>query len=147
MSWETDAKYILRMLDDFDRRLKFQERLETPAIGDWTSYTPTVTYYGGTTDPDSTVKSFRYARIGNTVFFTGLLTITVGSGDRTYFHVTLPIASANNGWAGSASPNFSGENSVAAAYGHAGLLRVYTGDMSGVSSTWYLRVSCAYEAG
>lgn len=35
MSWETDAKYILRMLDDFDKRLKFQERLETPVIGEF----------------------------------------------------------------------------------------------------------------
>ena len=35
MSWETDAKHILRMLDDFDKRLKFQERLETPVIGEF----------------------------------------------------------------------------------------------------------------
>jgi len=33
MSWETDAKYILRMLDDFDRRLQFQERLESGGVG------------------------------------------------------------------------------------------------------------------
>ena len=105
MSWETDAKYILRMLDDFDRRLKFQERLETPAIGDWTSYTPTITYFGGTTDPTSTSKSFRYTKFGKLIVLNGLLTIVVGPGNRTYMHITLPIASANNGWAGSASPN------------------------------------------
>ena len=146
MSWETDAKYILRMLDDFDKRLKFQERLDAMNHTDWTSYTPTITYYGGTTDPDSTVKAFEYAQSGNIVFVNGLLTINVGSGNRTYFHVTLPITSANNNWSASAAPNFSGGASVAAAYGHAGLLRVYCGDMSGTSATWYLRISAFYEA-
>lgn len=142
---ETDLINIMERLERVEKRVGFQERLESGGI--WQSWTPTVTYFGGTTDPTSTSKSFRYTKFGKLIVINGLLTIVVGPGNRTYMHITLPIASANNDWAGSASPNFSGGNSVAAAYGHAGLLRVYTGDMSGVSSTWYLRVSCAYEAG
>ena len=81
MSWETDAKYILRMLDDFDRRLKFQERLETPVIGDWTSYTPSWT--ATTTNPSigNGTLSGEYLQIGNIVH----VALTMRAGSTTTF--------------------------------------------------------------
>ena len=60
MSWETDAKYILRMLDDFDRRLKFQERLETPSVI-WSSYTPVATF-SASVSPSNYNASESYAK-------------------------------------------------------------------------------------
>ena len=94
MSWETDAKYILRMLDDFDKRLKFQERLETPVIGDWTSYTPSWT--ATTTNPSigNGTLSGEYLQIGNIVHVALTMragsTTTFGSGDWLFNYPVPP---------------------------------------------------------
>ena len=104
MSYETDMKYLLSEIESIKNRLRFQERLETPSISPWTTYTPTITYSGGTTDPDSeTIDNAEYIRIGNFVYFAVRVSYTRGAGNRTTTIVSLPIEAgqtqiALSGW-------------------------------------------------
>ncbi len=61
------------------------------------SYTPTVTYAGGTTNPTSMAVSFEFSIVGNQVLVIGTCTLTRGSGDRTYTFFTKPIPSQKFG--------------------------------------------------
>ena len=58
----------------------------------WTSWTPTITYLGGTTNPTSlSVISARYSRVGKTTTVTLVGSLTRGAGDRTDILFTLPF--------------------------------------------------------
>ena len=60
-------------------------------LGMWSDWTPTITYYYGTTDPTSTViNTARYSKIGRVVYFNVELDITRGSGDRQAMTISLP---------------------------------------------------------
>ena len=66
-------------------------------VGVWQSWTPTVTYDGGTTNPTSHLFSWsQYARIGNVVFYYFLLNITRGSGYRTIVYISTPTKARNH---------------------------------------------------
>ena len=58
----------------------------------WFSYTSTVTYVGGTTDPTSLTVEMKFSVIGKLVFIRLISTLMRGSGDRTYIVHTLPIS-------------------------------------------------------
>ena len=55
------------------------------------SYTPTVTYVGGSTDPTSITTTFHFSINGSLVSVIGTGYLTRGSGDRTYTTFTLPF--------------------------------------------------------
>lgn len=58
----------------------------------WASWSPSITYYGGATNPTSTsVAQARYVQFGKTVMFFLKLNITRGSGDRSQANITLPV--------------------------------------------------------
>lgn len=62
-------------------------------VGTWTTWTPTVTYGGGTTDPTSYEFSYAYyARINDCVFYMFLINITRGSGNRTVIYLSSPTS-------------------------------------------------------
>lgn len=59
--------------------------------GIWTSWTPVITYSGGSTDPTSlTTSSARYSVIGEICHVFIAATLVRGSGDRTQTQFTLP---------------------------------------------------------
>lgn len=64
-------------------------------LGEWDTYTATVSYGGGTTDPDSETKNTAYCRVGDVIHFAIYIDITQGSGDRTTTSVSLPVTAAN----------------------------------------------------
>jgi hypothetical protein len=99
----------------------------------WQNYTPTVTYGGGATDPDSeTVNYCKYLKVGNTLMYHVYITVTRGSGDRTYTQFTVPVAPAQNEIAGSAvtSVTAGGINFVEGCYLSSGKLTVLHGTMT-----------------
>ena len=55
------------------------------------SYTPTVTYAGGSTDPTSITTTFHFSINGSLVSVIGTGYLTRGSGDRTFTAFTLPF--------------------------------------------------------
>lgn len=70
------------------------ESLRTNVIypGIWQSWTSTVAYAGGTTDPTSlTVNYARYTIVGKILSFFINGALIRGTGDRTYITFTLPI--------------------------------------------------------
>ena len=97
MARETDLMNLMNRIESLESRIRFLSRLETLNYTDWTSYTPTVTYAGGTTDPTGITTDFHYAIIGNVLFILGSGYLTRGSGDQTYTRFTLPIAVSESG--------------------------------------------------
>ena len=68
----------------------------------WQDWTPTVTWFGGTTDPTSSTLAYaKYVVIGKMVTINVVCTVVIGSGNRIYAQFTLPINSVVNGLCGS----------------------------------------------
>jgi len=81
-----------------DRIKKLEREVERLRVkespGAWTSWTPTVTFDGGTTDPSSTTKQYaRYTTIGKIVIATADYLFGTG-GDMTQYKFTLPLTPA-----------------------------------------------------
>ena len=69
--------------------------------GTWQSYTPSLSWSGGTTDPKSATFDYaKYTRIGKMVTVQIILTVVRGSGNRAYATIGLPINSSVLGLAG-----------------------------------------------
>jgi hypothetical protein len=63
--------------------------------GGWITYSPTLTFAGGTTDPSAiTLHHARYTRIGKTVMVSVNYQLAAG-GNHTTYMITLPITPAN----------------------------------------------------
>ena len=59
------------------------------------SYTPTVTYVGGTTNPTSITTNFQFSINGKTLTVNGYGALTLGAGNRTFTIFTLPITTTS----------------------------------------------------
>ena len=69
--------------------------------GTWQSYTPSLSWTGGTTDPTSATFDYaKYTQIGKMVTVQFILTVVRGSGDRVFATIGLPINSSVHGLAG-----------------------------------------------
>jgi hypothetical protein len=69
--------------------------------GTWQSYTPSLSWSGGTTNPTSATFDYaKYMRIGKMVTVQIKLTVKRGSGNRTYATIGLPINASVHGLAG-----------------------------------------------
>ena len=69
--------------------------------GTWQSYTPSLSWSDGTTDPTSATFDYaKYMQIGKMVTVQIILTVKRGSGNRVYATIGLPINSSVNGLAG-----------------------------------------------
>jgi len=106
-------------------------------IGAWASWTPTITWFGGTTDPTSfTVSSARYVTVGNLVFCMLRGSLTRGSGDRSYLSLTAPVTISNLA-AGSAHHNINGNDFISAPlYSTSGKVSIFTGTMTKDGYIW-----------
>ena len=106
-------------------------------IGAWASWTPTITWVGGTTDPTSfTVSSARYVTVGNLVFCMLRGSLTRGSGDRSYLSLTAPVTISNLA-AGSAHHNINGNDFISAPlYSTSGKVSIFTGTMTKDGYIW-----------
>ena len=106
-------------------------------IGAWASWTPTITWSGGTTDPTSfTVSSARYVTVGNLVFCMLRGSLTRGSGDRSYLSLTAPVTISNLA-AGSAHHNINGNDFISAPlYSTSGKVSIFTGTMTKDGYIW-----------
>ena len=106
-------------------------------IGAWASWTPTITWSGGTTDPTSfTVLSARYVTVGNLVFCTLRGSLTRGSGDRSYLSLTAPVTISNLA-SGSAHHNINGNDFISAPlYSQSGKVSIFTGTMTKDGYIW-----------
>ena len=106
-------------------------------IGAWASWTPTITWTGGTTDPTSlTVSSARYVTVGNLVFCMLRGSLTRGSGDRSYLSLTAPVTISNLA-AGSAHHNINGNDFISAPlYSTSGKVSIFTGTMTKDGYIW-----------
>jgi hypothetical protein len=70
----------------------------------WKSWTPTLSYAGGTTNPTSATKVFaKYYQVGKLVIVQIYYTYVRGSGDRTITTFTLPVTAAADRMSGAAS--------------------------------------------
>lgn len=106
-------------------------------IGAWDSWTPTITWAGGTTDPTSfTISAARYVTVGNLVFCMLRGSLTRGSGDRSYLSLTAPVTISNLA-AGSAHHNINGNNFISAPlYSTSGKVSIFTGTMTKDGYIW-----------
>lgn len=106
-------------------------------IGAWDSWTPTITWVGGTTDPTSfTISAARYVTVGNLVFCMLRGSLTRGSGDRSYLSLTAPVTISNLA-AGSAHHNINGNNFISAPlYSTSGKVSIFTGTMTKDGYIW-----------
>ena len=69
------------------------ERLKTgDGIGVWTSWTPVITYSGGSTDPDTLTATAVYLNVGEIVYFAIYGSLTRDTGDRTTIKFSVPTA-------------------------------------------------------
>lgn len=111
--------------------------------GGWQSWTPTITWAGGTTDPTSfTVLSARYVTVGNLVFCTLRGSLTRGSGDRSYLSLTAPVTISNMA-SGSAHHNINGNDFVVAPlYSQSGKVTIF---MDTMTKDGYIWASWFYE--
>ena len=106
-------------------------------IGAWASWTPTITWSGGTTDPTSfTVSSARYVTVGNLVFCALRGSLTRGSGDRSYLSLTAPVTISNLA-SGSAHHGINGTGFVLAPlYSQSGKVTIFTDTMTKDGYIW-----------
>jgi len=110
-------------------------------IGAWASWTPTITWAGGTTDPTSfTILAARYVTVGNLVFCMLRGSLTRGSGDRSYLSLTAPVTISNMA-SGSAHHNINGNGFVLAPlYSESGKVTIFMGTMTKdgyIWATWF----------
>jgi hypothetical protein len=103
----------------------------------WFSWTPTITWVGGTTDPTSfTILAARYVTVGNLVFCMLRGSLTRGSGDRSYLSLTAPVTISNMA-SGSAHHNINGNEFVLAPlYSESGKVSIFTGTMTKDGYIW-----------
>jgi hypothetical protein len=108
-----------------------------PLYSAWASWTPTITWSGGTTDPTSfTVLSARYVTVGKLVFCTLRGSLTRGSGDRSYLSLTAPVTISNLA-SGSAHHNINGNDFISAPlYPQSGKVSIFTGTMTKDGYIW-----------
>jgi hypothetical protein len=77
----------------------------------WFTWTPSVTYSGGTTDPTGWVFNMaKFMIVGALLTFDLFATLTRGSGDRTYIYFTLAVAKVGSEIACNASECISTES-------------------------------------
>lgn len=116
-------------------------KLKSYNVGEWASYTPSVTFLGGSTNPTSLSLTARYAVVGNIKFVQIEGTLTRGSGNRSYTKITLPITPSAGGYSAACVTSFTGEFKPAAAYAESNDITVYHGTMT---SDGYLWLSLMY---
>ena len=106
-------------------------------IGAWDSWTPTITWVGGTTDPTSfTILAAKYITIGNLVFCMLRGSLTRGSGDRSYLSLTAPVTISNMA-SGSAHHSINGNGFVLAPlYSESGKVTIFMGTMTKDGYIW-----------
>ena len=76
---------VIQRIRQLEREVERLQRWEHPALGQWTSFTPTC--YGWTS---GTVKgTFKYSIIGNIVFL--LIDMTAGTSNATNAYIDLPV--------------------------------------------------------
>lgn len=92
-----------------DRIKKLEREVERLRVkespGAWQSWTPTLTYLGGTSNPTYT-GTFRYSQIGKIVMFQVRVSFTLGASNRSYTYISLPITAVTSSYSAvSASGN------------------------------------------
>jgi hypothetical protein len=124
-------------------RLKVKE-----SAGAWLDWTPTVTYYGGSTETDPTSESIetaRYCRIGKLVHVNVVVSVTRGAGDQSRTVVTLPITGANALGVGTGHENICQASSTprTVRMGSTGQITMYH---TAMTQDGYVRMTITYEA-
>ena len=114
--------------------------LQTPS---WVSFTPTITYAGGTTNPTSLVGTAKYFQIGKFVTFAMDMTLTRGSGDRTYIIIQAPV-SLSLGGTGSCTHTIITSVFTQAAVYYSGGFTTSLG--AAMARDGYFWMTCTYEA-
>lgn len=112
-------------------------------IPTWTTFTPTVTWAGGTTDPTSFTSTCKYLQIGKAIFMMVYLNIVKGSGDRTYIKIAPPVACANAASGDCTHTLVTSTFTVGAVYFSSG---VFTVNFGTLSRDGYLWLNAFYEA-
>jgi len=108
----------------------------------WQSYTPTVNYTGGTTDPTSLDLTAYYVAIGKVKFVQISGTLTRGAGDRSYTKISLPVTPSAGGYCATCVTSFTGDFLSCPAYGESGGITIKHGTMT---SNGYLWLSLMYD--
>jgi len=117
-------------------------------IGAWASWTPTVTYLGGTTDPKSlTVDHARYCRTGDTVTFSIVATVERGSGNRTVVAFSLPLTAKYADFAASGTEDVTSTIPKACGCYSDNAKRVLVRFATAMANDGKIRVSGSYEVG
>ena len=90
MNGQLDPIALMKTINELEYKISALATIQIGGI--WTSYTPSITYSGGTTDPTSlTISSSRYSVVGKICHLNIVATLVRGSGDRTQTQFTLPI--------------------------------------------------------
>ena len=122
-----------------DLRAQFNDiaRVDRPSPIEyaWTNYTPTLTWGGGTTNP--TTVSFDFAKhlsLGKmTICLVSISIDTLGSGDRVYVDIPLPVNAGSSFIPAVAQENITsvgGSSPRATSLGGGTYVRIYHGTMT-----------------
>ena len=76
---------VIQRIKQLEREVERLQRWEHPALGQWTSFTPTC--YGWTSG--TVAGTFKYSTIGNIVFL--LIDMTAGTSNATNAYIDLPV--------------------------------------------------------
>ena len=97
-----DIKFA-EQLRALEKRVSHVERVEG-TNANWQNWTPSVAYYGGSTNPQSvSFDHARYIQVGKIVTFSFVANVIRGSGNRTIVYFTLPVTAKYSNFSASCS--------------------------------------------
>ena len=139
-----DLLYIVDVSEALDADKS--KKITLASLFSWQSWTPTISYGGGSTNPTSATLDYaRYLKIGSIVFALAKYDIVRGTGDRTITNISLPVTSSRSAVAlvGNASLVGSTVTNYPTYFTNVLTIRMLHGTMT---SDGYVSVMAVYES-